>query len=69
LVEQRIENPRVDGSIPSQATNPNPSISNVARVFFLHSENPPIFQILFASRLFSPLTILAAKNETQCTDG
>ena len=33
LVEQRIENPRVDGSIPSQATNPNPSISNVARVF------------------------------------
>ena len=33
LVEQRIENPRVDGSIPSQATNLNPSISNVARVF------------------------------------
>jgi hypothetical protein len=27
-----IENPRVDGSIPSQATNLNPSISNVARV-------------------------------------
>ena len=33
LVEQRIENPRVTGSIPVQATKFNPSISNVARVF------------------------------------
>ena len=34
LVEQRIENPRVTGSIPVQATNMNPSSSNVARVFY-----------------------------------
>ena len=33
LVEQRIENPRVVGSIPTQATKQNPSSSNVARVF------------------------------------
>jgi hypothetical protein len=29
-----FENPRVDGSIPSQATKTNPSSSNVARVFY-----------------------------------
>jgi len=34
LVEQRIENPRVTGSIPVQATNTDPSSSNVARVFY-----------------------------------
>ena len=42
LTSTAIENPRVDGSIPSQATNPNPSISNVARVFyFLAPKSPP----------------------------
>ena len=35
-----VENPRVDGSIPSQATNPNPSNRNVARVFCFHKQKP-----------------------------
>ncbi len=34
LVEQRIENPRVDGSIPSQATKHTTPVSN-ARGFFM----------------------------------
>jgi len=40
LTSTAIENPRVDGSIPSQATNPNPSNRNVARVFCFHKQKP-----------------------------
>ena len=39
LVEQRIENPRVDGSIPSQATKLEPPYYSVARGFFMGSNN------------------------------
>jgi hypothetical protein len=39
LVEQRIENPRVDGSIPSQATKLEPPYYLVARGFFIASNN------------------------------
>jgi hypothetical protein len=34
LVEQRIENPRVDGSIPSQATKQEPLSSQEGNGFF-----------------------------------
>jgi hypothetical protein len=34
LVEQRIENPRVDGSIPSQATKQKPLLSQESSGFF-----------------------------------
>ena len=67
LVEQRIENPRVDGSIPSQATNPNPSNRNVARVFYLkptvEGAGFLIFQLEFSGSDFFPKMTAASSRQ------